>query len=178
MRAAVAILFAAVVLTAGCETTPKTEYDRQELIREAKWTVKRFQEVDPGLKVFFETAKGYAVFPTVAKGGLVIGGAHGRGILFDEGRMIGYCDLSQGSIGAQIGGQGYSQVIFFQFEKALESFKRGEFAFSAQATGVAVKAGASETADYAEGVAVFTMVKGGLMGEASIGGQSFSYAPM
>jgi lipid-binding SYLF domain-containing protein len=176
MRFAVAFLLAAAVLT-GCETAPKTEYDRQELVRDAKWTVRRFQEVDPGLKVFFETAKGYAVFPTVAKGGLVLGGAHGRGVLYEEGTMVGWCDLSQGSIGAQIGGQGYSQVIFFQFDTALESFKRGEFAFSAQATGVAVKSGASETADYSEGVAVFTMVKGGLMGEASIGGQNFSYVP-
>jgi lipid-binding SYLF domain-containing protein len=176
MRIAAAFVLTAV-LVAACETAPKTDYEKQELVREAEWTIKRFQDVDPGLKVFFETAKGYAVFPTVAKGGLVLGGAHGRGILYEEGKMVGYCDLSQGSIGAQIGGQGYSQVIFFQLETALDSFKRGEFAFSAQATGVAVKAGASETADYAEGVAVFTMVKGGLMGEASIGGQSFGYVP-
>lgn len=176
MRLTLAFALTAV-LAAGCATAPKTDEQKQELVREAEWTVRRFQDVDPGLKVYFETAQGYAVFPTIAKGGLVLGGAHGRGVLYEAGKMVGYCDLSQGSIGAQIGGQGYSEVIFFQFDSALNSFKRGEFAFSAQATGVAVKAGASETADYAEGVAVFTLVKGGLMGEASIGGQGFSYEP-
>ena len=91
--------------------------------------------------------------------------------------MVGYCDLSQGSIGFQIGGQGYSEVIFFKTDSTLENFKSGEFAFAAQASGVAVKAGAAANADYVNGVAVFTKPKGGLMGEASIGGQNFSYEP-
>ncbi|MHC4140410.1 MAG: lipid-binding SYLF domain-containing protein [Planctomycetota bacterium] len=179
MRNVVSMLtvLAVGVLVAGCQTAPKTDIEREDLVTKAEMTVEVFKEVDPGLEVFIDTAKGYAVFPTIGKGGLGVGGAYGKGILFENGKMVGYCDLSQGSIGLQIGGQGYSEIIFFQTDRTLQSFKRGEFAFAAQASGVAVKAGAAAKANYVDGVAVFTKPKGGLMGEASIGGQNFSYVP-
>lgn len=165
----------AVALVAGCQTAPKTDADKDELAMAAESTVVTYKTLDPTMKTFFETAKGYAVFPKIGKGGLIVGGAYGKGVLYEKGKLVGYCDLSQGSIGAQIGGQGYSEIIFFQTEHTLGTFKTGEFAFAAQASGVAVKAGGSADADYTGGVAVFTRPLGGLMGEASIGGQNFSF---
>ncbi|MHC4218232.1 MAG: lipid-binding SYLF domain-containing protein [Planctomycetota bacterium] len=168
-------VLAVAIVVAGCQTAPKTDTEKDELVSNAGATIKEFKQVDSTIGDFFDSAKGWAVFPTIGKGGLGVGGAYGKGVLYAGGKMIGYCDLSQGSIGLQIGGQGYSEIIFFQTAGALDSFKAGEFAFSAQATGVAVKAGAAATADYSNGVAVFTKPKGGLMGEASIGGQNFSF---
>ena len=170
----------AVMLTAcfyGCSTAPKSQQGKAELHDKVIETVARFKENDASLKQFFSSSYGYAVFPTVAKGGIGIGGAYGRGELFESSQMKGYCDLSQGSIGFQLGGQAYSELIFFETGQALDRFKSGDFAFAAQASAVAATAGASADADYEGGVAVFTLTKGGLMYEASIGGQKFSFEP-
>ena len=109
-----------------------------------------------------------------SKGAIGVGGAYGKGILYQDGRQVGYCDLSQGSIGFQLGGQAYSEIIFLQTNSNLEDFKSGHFAFAAQASAVAVTAGASADAAYTAGVAVFTRPRRGLMGEAAIGGQNFT----
>lgn len=175
MRIAVPALILA--LFAGCQTAPKTEADKQDLVLNAESTVVTFKTLDPSMKSFFTSSEGYAVFPTIAKGGFGVGGAYGKGVLYEKGKHVGYCDLSQGSIGFQIGGQGYSEIIFFQTADALRTFKAGEFAFAGQVSGVAVKAGGSADADYQAGVAVFTRPKGGLMGEAAIGGQNFTFEP-
>ncbi len=164
-----------VILFAGCQTAPKTEAEKDDLEMRAESTVVTFKTLDPPIESFFDSAKGYAVFPSIGKGGLGVGGAYGKGVLFEKGKVAGYCDLSQGSIGFQIGGQAYSEIIFFQTQHTLSTFKAGEFAFAAQASGVAVKAGASADASYTAGVAVFTRPQGGLMGEAAIGGQNFTY---
>ena len=170
-------IFAAASVLAGCSATPDTMNEREQLDRSVHATILLFQETDPGLKTHFENAHGYAVFPTIGKGGVGVGGAYGRGEVFEKGGMIGYCDLTQGTIGLQLGGQSYSEVIFFRNTIALETFKDGKLAFAAQASAVAASAGASADADYENGVMVFTMSQGGLMGEASIGGQSFSFEP-
>ena len=175
MRIAVLALIA--VLFAGCQTAPKTEAEKQDLLLGAESTMVTYKTLDPSMKSFFTSSKGYAVFPTIGKGGFGVGGAYGKGVLYENGKHVGYCDLSQGSIGLQIGGQGYSEIIFFQTADALRTFKAGEFAFAGQVSGVAVKAGGSADADYQAGVAVFTRPKGGLMGEASIGGQNFTFEP-
>lgn len=140
-------------------------------------TIATFKTKDPGLKRFFKEAIGYAVFPTVGKGGIGIGGAYGEGKVYKRGKYIGDTSLSQVTIGLQLGGQAYSEVIFFGSRAALEDFTGGNFEFSAQASAVAVTAGASADADYDGGIAVFTMAKGGLMYEASVGGQKFSFTP-
>jgi len=174
------LLFVPILLLAvasGCQTAPKTEADRASLQERTQHTIAAFQEEDPELTRFFSNSRGYAVFPSIGRGGAGVGGAYGRGILFEAGRMVGYCDVSQGTIGFQLGGQAFSQVIFFETDDALETFKTGNFAFTAQATAVAAKHGAAANADYERGVAVFTMVRGGLMYEAAIGGQKFSYEP-
>lgn len=159
----------------ACSTAPKTAGDREALQQAAQETITAFKQADPSMSELFDSAHGYAVFPTVGKGAIGVGGAYGRGVVYQGGRMIGYCDLSQGTIGLQLGGQSYSEAIFFSNSDALEAFKSGNFAFAAQASAVAATAGASADADYESGVLVFTMAKGGLMYEASIGGQKFTY---
>lgn len=140
--------------------------------------IANFRNKDASMKVFFDKAYGYAVFPTVGKGGIGIGGAYGKGEVYEKGRLVGTSSLTQLTIGFQFGGQAYSEIIFFKDKQALRDFQSGNFEFSAQASAVAVTAGASADTDYDNGVAIFTLAKGGLMYEASVGGQKFSYAPL
>ena len=127
------------------------------------------------LKPYFKKARGYAVFPNVGKGGIGIGGARGKGEVFEKGNVIGKTTLTQVSIGFQLGGQAFSQIIFFKDKKSLERFTEGNFEFGASASAALISEGANASADYSDGVAVLTYSKGGLMYEASIGGQKFSY---
>ncbi len=147
---------------------------------------------------FFNSAYGYAVFPTIGKGGLVVGAAHGKGRVYEKGRWIGDTAMTQLSVGLQAGGQAYSQIIFFEDKRALDEFTTGNFEFgagvsavviTAAATGNAGTTGASAGASagkkdattagdhYYKGLAVFTIVKGGAMAEISVAGQKFSYTP-
>ena len=127
------------------------------------------------LKPYFKEAVGYVVFPNVGKVGLGIGGARGRGEVFKDHEVIGSATLTQLSIGFQLGGQAFSQVIFFQNKHDLNRFTKGNFEFDASASAALITEGANASADYSNGAAVFTFSKGGLMYEASIGGQKFSY---
>jgi lipid-binding SYLF domain-containing protein len=146
-------------------------------VRHAKKAIGELEQADPGLTKLFSDAPGYAVFPTVGKGGLGIGAAHGTGVLYENGLPLGKTTLTQLTVGAQIGGQAYTEVIFFETEDALKNFKAGRFALAAQVSAVAAAEGASANAKYVNGVSVFTLAKGGVMAEASVGGQKFSYAP-
>jgi lipid-binding SYLF domain-containing protein len=152
------------------DTSDKMELDVQKAILAIKAKA-------PSIQKFFDNSFGYAVFPSVGKGGFVIGGAFGRGLVIVNERVDGYTSMSQATIGAQIGGQVYSQFIFFKDLIALDYFKRGNFEFGAQASAVAITASASVDSNYDAGVAVFTHADGGLMAEATIGGQRFSYTP-
>lgn len=149
------------------------------------------------MQEFFQQSVGYAVFPTVGKGGIGIGGAFGKGQVFKRGQKIGDTELVQLSIGFQLGGQAYSEMIFFKDDRALEEFISGSFEFGAEASAVALTAGASAQAGtsgasssagveqhsntsagrWYKGMAVFTIAKGGLMYQASIGGQKFNFTP-
>jgi len=147
---------------------------------------------------YFDSAYGYAVFPTIGKGGVGIGGARGKGQVYQGGEVIGFATMTQLSIGLQLGGQSYSQVIFFEDQRALEDFTAGNFEFDAQASAVAITASAQAKAgttgtgasagpggtagvqavtDYYKGMKVFTIAKGGLMYEASLAGQKFKFTP-
>lgn len=153
-------------------------------------TVDKFRQANT-TQPFFQKAYGYAVFPTVGKGGFVVGGAYGEGRVYRGGSQTGLVSLIQLNIGWQLGGQTYSEIIFFQDQKAFDKFTSGSFSFGAQASAVAIAVGASAQAGsngssanagnlqsealYTLGMAVFTMTKGGLMYEASIGGQKFTY---
>jgi lipid-binding SYLF domain-containing protein len=148
-----------------------------QLVADARKTLAAYQRTDPSLRSFIEDAAGYAVFPSVLKGGIGVGGAHGDGVLFERGVPVGRASLTQVSVGAQLGGQEYSEIVFFETPQALAQFKRGEFTFAAQATAVALKSGAAANARFKDNVAVFTSAKGGLMFEASLGGQKFKFEP-
>jgi len=149
----------------------------EDPVKEAKGTIATFRSSDPDLARFFDGAAGYAVFPTVGKGAVGIGGAHGKGVLFERGKPVGKATLNQLTVGLALGGQVYSEIIFFETPKALADFREGNFALSAQASAVALTKGVSATARYERGVAVFTAAKGGLMYEASVGGQKFHFEP-
>jgi hypothetical protein len=140
-------------------------------------TIAKFKTADPSIERFFRKSAGYAVFPTVAKGAIGVGAAHGDGEVLQAGTVIGTTTVTQVTIGAQLGGQTYSEIIFFETPESRDSFKSGHFTFAAQASAVAVTAGASANAGYNDAVAVFTRAKGGLMYEASVGGQKFTYKP-
>lgn len=174
----VGLVAASVLALGACTTAPKSESARAEIRDEAATALATAQKNDPSLTPMLNSAAGYAVFPTVGKGAIGVGGAYGQGVLYEGGRQVGYCDLSQGSIGLQLGGQAYTEVIVFENQAAVDKFKAGNLAFAAQATAVALKSGAGANAKYYNGVAVFTMGESGLMYEASIGGQGFSYQPM
>lgn len=134
------------------------------------------KEKDPGIDRWFKSAYGMAVFPRVAKGGFGIGGAYGKGIVIRGDKTIGDTSLSQITIGLQLGGQVYAEFIMFKDVTALDNFRRGNYELGAQLSAVALTAGASLDAAYDGGVAIFTVAEGGLMFEASIGGQKFKYS--
>ncbi|MEB3323688.1 MAG: YSC84-related protein [Synechococcaceae cyanobacterium] len=140
-------------------------------------TIQNFTKGDPGMQAWFREAYGYAVFPSVGKGGIGIGGAHGKGLVYERGTLIGKVSLTAVTIGWQLGGQAFSEVIFFKDKTALDDFTRGNFEFDAGVSAVALTAGASADLGYSNGVAVVTATKGGLMYEASVGGQKFSFEP-
>jgi len=140
--------------------------------------IAKFKEKDPGMEKIFSDAVGYAVFPTVGKGAIGIGGARGKGWVYHGGSVIGKSTLTQVSIGFQLGGQAYSEIVFFQTKQALDNFKLGHLKLDAQASAIALTARASADLAYRNGVAIVTMAKGGLMYEASVGGQKFSFTPV
>jgi len=161
----------------GSEKPGQDAAQRHSMVKDADVTVASFRRADPGLSRFFTSAVGYAVFPSVGKGGVGIGGAYGRGVLFENGRPVGSTSLTQVTVGAQLGGQAYSEIVFFETDDALASFKKSQFAMAAEVSAVVAATGASANASYAQGVAVFTLPKGGLMAEASVGGQKFGFSP-
>jgi lipid-binding SYLF domain-containing protein len=150
---------------------------KSKLSKEVQETIKLFKKTDPGMEKLFKEAKGYVVFPKVSKGAFGVGAAKGRGQLFAAGQLKGEATLAQVTIGFQLGGQVYAEVIIFDEEKALKDFQEGNLEFSAQVSAVAAAEGASANAKFVNGVAVFTIAKGGLMYEASVGGQKFNYEP-
>jgi len=159
-------------------------------------TINVFKKAGESAK-YFNTSYGYAVFPTIGKGGAGIGGGFGKGRVYQKGKYVGDTSMAQLTVGLQLGGQAYSEIIFFEDQRAFEEFTRGNFEFGADASAVAITAGASAKASstggsvgasatknaaataggYHKGMATFTVAKGGLMYEASVGGQKFKYLP-
>jgi lipid-binding SYLF domain-containing protein len=160
-------------------------------------TIKVFKEAGAS-GTFFDKSYGYAVFPTIGKGGVVIGGAYGKGRVYEKGNYVGDASMTQVSVGLQLGGQAYSEIVFLENKPAFDDFTSGNFEFGAEASAVAITAGASAQATttgssagasggqhdatttgstFTKGMAIFTVAKGGLMYEASVSGQKFSYTP-
>ena len=160
-------------------------------------TIEVFKK-SPAVQPFFKNAYGYAVFPTIGKGGIGIGGAYGKGQVYQGAKVTGMSKLFKATIGFQLGGQTFSEIIFFKDKRAYDDFTSGNFEFDAAASAVAITAGAQAKAGtegtaassgaggpgvhaqakYQKGMAIFVHVKGGLMYEAAIGGQKFSFQAM
>jgi len=189
---AILTAFSLPVLAEQADKADKAEKEAAKY-SEALETFKRAETSN----AFFSKSYGYALFPTIGKGGIGLGGAHGSGRVYANGQYVGDTKMTQVTIGFQLGGQAFSQIIFFEDKRAFDEFTGGNFEFGAQATAVAITAGASASASttgntagasggkndaavaggYQKGYAIFTIAKGGLMYEASIGGQKFSYKP-
>jgi len=170
-------IFGSVLMVAiVCGSSAAFGWDPREVDKrdaEAQVAIATLKEKDPSMQRFIDEAAGYVVIPTVGKGGFGIGGARGKGVLYENGAVSAIVTLTQLTIGFQWGGQAYSEFIFFEDDVALDHFKNGNYELGAQASAVAVTTGASADANYRSGVAVFTQAKGGLMYEASVGGQKF-----
>ena len=167
----------AVFVVAGCSTVPEKPEARAVLSAEVKEAVTEFKFKDPSMESFFNNSYAYAVLPKVVKGALWVGGAYGKGLVFEQGQQVGYCSMSQATLGFSFGGEYFREIIFFRDAADFNKFKTGQFTFSAQVTGVAVTAGAAAKADYKAGMAVFVMTDKGLMLDVSLGGQKFNYVP-
>src|SRR5919198_4208280 len=162
-------------LLGSCATAPASRDDKAALVAAATSRRQQMQTEDPALGALLQQGYGYSLFPQVDKGGLVVGGAYGRGVVYERGEHIGYSDLTQGSVGLQAGGQTFSELLVFETKAALERFKAGRFGFAADASAVVLKSGAATNANFVDGVAVVVQPLRGVMVEASIGGQKFTY---
>lgn len=163
-----------------CVSGPVQAYAKgntNELHTSVQDAISMFKKQDSTISRLFDGSLGYVVFPSVAKGGLGIGAAHGEGEVYVKGALIGTATLTQITFGFQLGGQVYSEVVFFDTELALKGFKSSRYAVSAQATAVAAAEGCAANAKYDQGVAIFTIPRNGLMYEASVGGQKFKFTP-
>ncbi len=165
-------------LLAASSTAFAGELSEEQLAADVREAMTRFAEKDSTFEPTLKTLVGYAVFPEVAKGGFIVGGAGGRGEVYEGGRLIGHAKLSQGTIGAQIGGQKFAEVILFKRKSALTRFKKNRLELSAQATANAADQGAAAKAKYADGIAIIILPTAGLMAEASVGGQRLKFIPL
>ena len=171
------VFFAAAFLFAGCSAVPKGPEGRKVLSAQVQEAITVMKEQDPSIETFFKRSYGYAVLPKIFKGAFWIGGAGGKGEVYERGSLTGYCSMGHATIGFSFGGEFFREIIFFRDKADLDKFKNEEFVFTAQATAVAITSGAAAKADYKSGMAVFVMADKGLMIDASIGGQKFDYVP-
>jgi lipid-binding SYLF domain-containing protein len=167
--------FVFALFVCGCGVTPKKSKGKAILSIDSNDAVAVMQEKDSSLQKFFDKSYGYAVLPKVFKGAFIAGGAYGKGEVYEQNKMVGYCDMTQATLGFSFGGEFFREIVFFRDKEDLNKFKSGEFTFSAQITGVVLTAGAAAKADYKAGMAVFITADSGLMVDASLGGQKFSY---
>jgi lipid-binding SYLF domain-containing protein len=167
-----------MVATVGCSTAPSTRADQRELDTSAVQAVNQATAADPSLRGVLNRSAGYAVFPSAGSGGLIIGGGYGKGALFEQGHITGYCDMTLVSAGATIGGQKYSEIIAFQTPNEVAKFKNGDFKLSADASAVAINAGAAANAQFKNNIIVFVYSQEGLMADASLGAQTFRFTPL
>lgn len=166
------------VAIVGCSTAPQSVSGQQDLNHSAQAALNEAFRRDPSLRQTLDRSAGYAVFPTVGQGGLIVGGGYGKGVLYEKGQMTGYCDISSLSAGAKIGGKEFSQIVVFETERPLAEFKNGQFTLGADASAVALRKGVAGSTQFKDNVAVFVYDQGGLMADASIGGQSFRFTRM
>jgi lipid-binding SYLF domain-containing protein len=167
-------LFGTVALP-GCSTTPTSEEARDTLKDDSNASLADMKRTDPALDDFVKNSVGYVIFPSVGKGGVGLAAGYGRGMVYEHGKFLGYADLSMGSVGVQLGGQTFSELIVFQTQQALDDLKNNKLQLAASASAVALRSGAAANAKYENGIAIFTRPVGGLMFEAAVGGQQFTF---
>ena len=151
------------------------EESQERIINDSREAKAAFLKADPSMENLFKNSFGYAIFPNVGKGAVGVGGAAGKGTVYEKGKPVGTAQMVQVTVGAQAGGQAYREIIFFENKDALGRFMDNKIEFSGQVSAIAAKAGTSANANYRSGVVVFSQEKGGLMLEASLGGQKFTY---
>jgi lipid-binding SYLF domain-containing protein len=174
------LVLAVGLMVAGCgESSKDTEPESKPTLKErVAETESLFRSRVPDSKRFFESSYGRVTFPGIGSGALIVGGAHGRGLVYKEGKLVGSATVTQADIGLQIGGQVYDQIIFFKDKYAFATFTGNALEFAADAQAVIVKSGAGVNADYENGVVALVMPKAGAMAKASIGGQKFKYTAL
>lgn len=182
LRSALILLGAGALLVLdACSSVPTTDEgmarEQAKAVPEARSTLKTMMASDPSIERILESATGYVVFPKVTSGALIIGGEGGDGVVFRGNDPWGVARLAKGSIGAQVGGEIYSELIVLLTESAFESFTAGEFKFAAGMKAVAIKSGAATAAPVSDGMITLTMTRGGLIASVAIGGQKFSCQP-
>lgn len=172
------VAFGASLVALGfiaCATAPKTRAEERTLEEQASTTLEIMKGRDAKLSELLDTAEGYVVFPEIGKGGALVGGAFGRGVVYEHGQPIGYVELNQASFGAQLGAQTFSELIVCRERDALLRIKTDNFDLGASASAVALTSGAAAAAQFEGGVAVFVMPRGGLMVDVSVSGQKINY---
>ncbi len=174
---AATVIALATGLLVSCSTAPATKEGKDKLVKEAATSRQEWNKLDPGVEAFAKKGYGYALFPEITKGGAGIGGAHGRGVVYEQGQHIGYADLTEGSLGLQLGGQTYSELIVFENKAAMDRFKANQFSFGANASAVIPKQGTATSTQFVDDVAVFVRPVTGVMAEAALGGQKITYVP-
>ena len=172
---ALGIVTGALLAFSACATAPKSTEDRQELSNDARAALTKMINKDPSLNGLLAQSAGYAVFPEIGKGGFIVGGAYGRGILYERGRATGYVELNQGSLGAQIGAQTFTELIVFKDRWNVEKLKGGDFSMGGNASAVILRSGAGATTNFVDGVAVIVEPRGGAMAELSLSGQKINF---
>ncbi|MEM8606838.1 MAG: lipid-binding SYLF domain-containing protein [Myxococcota bacterium] len=166
-----------VILLGAAEASAKRK-DAKDVSKEVTEVRKLWQQKDPSFEATLEKAYAYAIFPEVGKGGFIVGASHGDGEVYRKGKLIGRAKMTQTTVGAQVGGQTYAEVILFKDEKALDRFKQSRFEGSAAATAVGGKKGAAAASRYKDGVAIMVLPLKGAMAEAAGGGQKFKFEPV
>ena len=165
---------------AGCSSTgpnaANSDANQVALHDEAKAALEQMKATDAGVQTMLDKAYAYAIFPNVGQGGLVVGGAPGKGTVYQNGHIVGYATLEQASVGLQAGGQTYSELIIFETPEALNRFENGNFSFGADATASILKAGTAGQTSFQHGIAIYVLPKGGLMAGVSLDGQKFKFS--
>jgi lipid-binding SYLF domain-containing protein len=172
------LLLGSSLLALGCATEPATDTGRANLDNSIDRVMKKTADQDSSLNDFLGKSYAYVVFPTVGKGGVIVGGSYGHGEVFMGGKMIGYADISQITAGAQVGGEAFTEIIAFQNADALQRFKDNKLSLETTASAVLLKSGAATSSTYKDGFVVFTQPREGAMAEAVVGGQSFTFQPI
>jgi lipid-binding SYLF domain-containing protein len=168
----------AILGAAACASTPKTHAQKANLEQSSAATIGAMADKDPSLRDLLHDANAYAVFPEIGKGGVIVGGAHGTGMLYERGKATGFVTLDQASIGAQLGGETFSEVLVMTEPEAVDHLKTSGLSLGADVGATVVDAGAAASADLRDGMAAFVLPRGGLMVDISVSGQKIDYQPL